>query len=545
MWTKRIVATLDEGSPLMKLAAVAVVAVLVAPGVARAADATLTMREVPLGGGRALAAAAPPRRFDLVGLHWRGSGTVFFRTRSLGGRWSAWHAAGPEAEDLPNRASVETGRARGWRLGNPYWTGPADAIGYRLRGKVLRLRAYFVRSPTELRPLRTLSIAASPAIVPRLGWNANEKIRRDKPRYAAAVRFAVVHHTAGSNSYSPRQSGAIVRAIELYHVLGNGWDDIGYNFLVDKYGQIFEGRYGGVARPVVGAHAQGFNTGSVGVAVLGNYSSRPPSAAAQAALENLLAWRLDLAHVDPRSSLTWLSGGNPRFPAGAPVFLRTISGHRDTGFTACPGGALYARLPTIAKVVGATGLPKLYAPNAKGSVPGRVRFTGRLSSPLPWSVSVTNARGEAVAVGSGIGTAVDWTWDASTVPKGRYYWMIAAGPGLRPATGTIGAKPPPFKLTDLAATPDVVTPNGDGVDDSSTISYSVSAPAAVTATLVDATGATVATLFDGFVGVGPQSFVFDPAAVPDGTYQIVLVATSADGVRTTASVFVAVTRAAT
>ena len=71
--------------------------------------------------------------------------------------------------------------------------------------------------------------------------------------------FAVVHHTAGSNSYTAAQSAAIVRAIELYHVKGNGWNDIGYNFLVDKYGQVFEGRIGGIERNVVGAHAEGFN----------------------------------------------------------------------------------------------------------------------------------------------------------------------------------------------------------------------------------------------------------------------------------------------
>src|ERR671929_27685 len=135
-------------------------------------------------------------------------------------------------------------RAAAWRLGSPYWTGPANGIRYRLRGDVRRLRAYFVRSAAIAVPPRRLSIAGSPLIVPRLGWSANERIRRAPPRYAPSLRLAIVHHTAGSNPYSPSQSAAIVRAIEIYHVLGNGWDDIGYNFLVDKYGQVFEGRYG-------------------------------------------------------------------------------------------------------------------------------------------------------------------------------------------------------------------------------------------------------------------------------------------------------------
>src|SRR5205085_10459880 len=143
-------------------------------------------------------------------------------------------------------------------------------------------------------------------------WHAPESIRRAPTLYADGVHLVFIHHTAGSNSYSASQSASIVRAIMLYHVQANGWNDIGYNFLVDKYGQIFEGRYGGMTRPVIGAHAEGFNTGSVGVALIGSYNSRAPSAAARVALENLLAWRLDVAHVDPRSSLTWISGGNPR-----------------------------------------------------------------------------------------------------------------------------------------------------------------------------------------------------------------------------------------
>ena len=121
---------------------------------------------------------------------------------------------------------------------------------------------------------------------------------------------------------------------------GNGWNDIGYNFLVDKYGQVFEGRYGGVDKAVIGAHAEGFNTGSFGVAVLGSYGTSKLTAAAKASLEQLLAWKLDLAHIDPLSTLTWKSGGNPRFASGVPVLLRAISGHRDTGFTDCPGNAL-------------------------------------------------------------------------------------------------------------------------------------------------------------------------------------------------------------
>jgi N-acetylmuramoyl-L-alanine amidase len=519
---------------------IAALVVLACPSVARAGDAALVVREVPLHGERALAAAAPS--FELVGLHWRGSGSVSFSTRSSAGRWSAWRPAAPEAEDAPDVTNAEAARTASWRLGSPYWTGPADGIRYRLHGRVSRLRAYFVRSKAVAVPPRTLSIAGSPLIVPRLGWSANERIRRHAPRYAPALRLAIVHHTAGSNSYSRSQSAAIVRAIEIYHVLGNGWDDIGYNFLVDKYGQIFEGRYGGIDRNVVGAHAQGFNTGSVGIALMGSYTSRRPTAAALRSLEALIAWRLDLAHVNPRGTLTYLSGGNQRFGRGVPVFLRTISGHRDTGFTECPGNALYAQLPNIAIAVSKIGLPKLYAPLVTGRIPGLVRFRAKLSSALPWTVTVTDADGDVLAGGTGTTAAVDWTWDARSYGRGKYYWTISAGSSVRPATGTLGGNPPPIQITGATAQPPVISPNGDGVDDFATISYTLNAPATVTAALLDADGNTVSTLFaDELHGAGPQSFVFYGDAFPDGDYTIVLEA-SANGKQVTASVPVEIVR---
>jgi len=521
---------------------VAAALILAFPAAARAGQASLVVRDVPLRGERALAGAVPS--FDLVGLHWRGSGNVLFSTRSAGGRWSAWRPVAPEAEDGPDPGSREAARAAAWRLGSPYWTGPANGIRYRLRGDVRRLRAYFVRTTAVAVPPRTLSIAGSPLIVPRLGWSANERIRRAPPVYAPALRLAIVHHTAGSNSYSRSQSAAIVRAIELYHVLGNGWNDIGYNFLVDKYGQVFEGRYGGIDRNVVGAHAQGFNTGSVGVALLGTYTSTAPSAAALRSLEALLAWRLDLAHVDPRSTLTYISGGNPRFAAGAPVFLRAISGHRDTGFTTCPGYALYRRLPAIAQAVASIGLPKLYAPTATGRIPGKVRFRARLSAPLPWTVTVTDAGGTILGSGTGTKAAVDWTWDATGYARGTYFWTISAGTGVRPATGSLGAKPPPLRISGVTATPPVISPNGDGVDDFATISYTLSVPATVTATLLDSTGETVSTLFaDELHNAGPQSFVFYGDEIPDGTYKIVLTAKAA-GRTVTGSTLLTVDRTA-
>jgi len=493
---------------------------------------SLVVRDVPLHGERTLAAATP--QFDLVGLHWRGTGTVQFRTHSFEGRWSAWLRADPEGEDLPNVGSPEARASKGWRLGNPYWTGTSDRIEYRLRGRVERLRAYFVRSPEVRIPLRRVSMTGSPPLLGREAWGANEAIRREAPRYAPSVQFALVHHTAGSNSYTASQSAAIVRGIEIYHVQGNGWNDIGYNFLVDKYGQVFEGRYGGVDKNVIGAHAEGFNTGSTGVAVLGTYGSAAPSAAARIALANLLAWRLDVAHVDPLSTLTWVSGGNARFASGVPVMLRAVSGHRDTGFTTCPGAALYAQLGAIARQAASAGLPKLYTPSVHGGLGGQVRFQARLSESLPWTVTIADATGNVVASGTGTSQDIDWTWDAATVVQGSYSWTIAAGDTVRPASGTLGAKPVALAISSVTALPRTITPNGDGQTDSSVISYTLSAPATVTATLRGPDGRDLSVLFSQQKLPGKQSFRFAAAGIADGIYEIVL--TANDGRTTVTSV---------
>src|SRR5439155_27274697 len=174
-------------------------------------------------------------------------------------------------------------------------------------------------------------------------------------------------------------------------------------------------------------HAEGFNTGSVGVAVIGNYMSERVPTAAESALVRLLSWRLDVAHVDPRSSLAWVSQGNPKYPPGRAVFLRAVSGHRDTGFTSCPGTTLYARLGEIAARVGSLGLPKLYSPLVRGGIGGLVRFTARLSTALPWRVAVASGE-RLVARGGGFGPAVSWTWDSRRASRAlRYTWTIEAG----------------------------------------------------------------------------------------------------------------------
>jgi hypothetical protein len=481
--------------------------------------------------------AVPTKVFELVGAHWRGPGQVKYRTRNLAGRWSAWRVFSQE-DALPDNGRERRATA-GWRVASPFWTGPSNAIQYRAVGRVDRLRAYFVRSPRGRLSPKRVHLAGAPPVIDRAGWQANEAIRRAPPYYADSVHFAIVHHTAGSNSYTRAQSASIVRAIELYHVQGNGWNDIGYNFLVDKYGQIFEGRYGGMTRPVIGAHSEGFNTGSVGVAVIGDYGSTSITPAARAALISLLAWRLDLDHVDPSSSVVRISAGNPRYRAGAAVTLRAISAHRDVYPTSCPGASLYGQLAAIRSGVVQTGLPKLYSPAAVGTLGGPIRFTGRLSAQTSWAVTVRDQKRAVVASGAGIGANVDWTWDSTAAPAGFYTWAISA-PQMRSATGTFGTAPAPLSLQQLKIAPGVVTPNGDGRGDEAKVSYRISAPALVTASVLDLLGDTVTTLFSQRRPAGQSEFVWNQVSLPDGRYRLWLVAKDDRGkqVQSTAQLYV-------
>ncbi|MFD1663616.1 peptidoglycan recognition protein [Streptomyces caeni] len=189
-------------------------------------------------------------------------------------------------------------------------------------------------------------IGPRPRIVTRSGWGADESLRETGFVYTSTVKVAFVHHTASGNNYTCSQAPSLIRSIYRYHVVSSGWRDIGYNFLVDKCGNIYEGRAGGVEKPVMGAHTLGFNSNSTGIAVLGTYTGSNPSAAAVTALSKLTAWKLGLSSMDPRAATHLVSGGGNLYAKGENVRLNVISGHRDGFATECPGRLLYGKLGT-------------------------------------------------------------------------------------------------------------------------------------------------------------------------------------------------------
>ncbi|MFJ8860259.1 N-acetylmuramoyl-L-alanine amidase [Streptomyces sp. NPDC102451] len=207
--------------------------------------------------------------------------------------------------------------------------------------------------PTGTLPPPLPSTAPKPPIVTRAGWNADESLNDESPDYMDTVKAVFVHHTAQTNAYSCADSAAIVRGLHAYHVRSNGWKDLGYNFLVDKCGTVFEGRKGGVDRAVQGAHTYGFNRETAGIAVIGMYTDSAAATPATTAVARIAAWKLGQYGVSPSTTTTLTAGANgtnyagKTFTAGKTYSFGRISGHRDGFNTQCPGAKLYAQLPTI------------------------------------------------------------------------------------------------------------------------------------------------------------------------------------------------------
>ncbi|WP_257578113.1 peptidoglycan recognition protein [Streptomyces sp. JJ38] len=194
---------------------------------------------------------------------------------------------------------------------------------------------------------------ATPTVVSRADWGAEEEKVEEAPEYLDRLDAVFVHHTATGNDYTCTESDAVVRSIFAYHVDSLGWNDVGYNFLVDKCGTVYEGRGGGMDKPVRAAHVYGFNGYSTGIAVLGDYNATTTNAAVHQAVAHVSAWKLDHFDVDPTAQVTLTAAGNTGiYETGEVATLHTISGHRDGYATECPGEHLYNALPEIRRIAG-------------------------------------------------------------------------------------------------------------------------------------------------------------------------------------------------
>jgi len=399
-----------------------------APGAARAESAAAARTVTPRATGR----------FSLVGATWTDpaaelTGAVQVRARSLrDGSWTPWQSL--EAEVSPAEpGSADRGGSRGGT--DPLWVGPSDAVEARVvadAGRTkplppgLRLDLIDPGEPGPApapRALKSVTVPPRPApeVVTRAQWGANEKLVENAPEYTSDVQALIVHHTAGTNDYSCAESPAILRGIQAYHVKSNKWNDIGYNFLVDKCGTLFEGRRGGITRPVLGAHALGFNSRTSGIAVLGTYGSRAVSARVKTVIAQVAAFKIGAYGNTPAGRVSLVSSGSDRYARGTVASLNRIAGHRDTGRTACPGDTLYSQLGSIRGIASAAPADLTVTKINGASKVGRTYFTRGTIRPY-WQVDTAGTLMNRYDV------YVDGELAAS-VPAGQRQQLLRLTPG--------------------------------------------------------------------------------------------------------------------
>lgn len=203
---------------------------------------------------------------------------------------------------------------------------------------------------TRILPATVTPGTGAPTFITREEWNAGT-VNTSRLSYAKELKAICIHHTGGSNTYTAAQSPQVVRGMFTYHTKTLGWADLGYNVVVDKYGQIFEGRAGGLHRNVAGAHARGFNTGSCGISVMGDYMNIPVPTAALNAIATVAAWKLASTFTqDVYGTETWTVTTSNVKRSGT-FSMPHLFAHRDVNYTDCPGDTYYGQLPKLRSLV--------------------------------------------------------------------------------------------------------------------------------------------------------------------------------------------------
>ena len=250
-------------------------------------------------------------------------------------------------------------------------------------------------APSDARAggMTQMSAVGQPAIITRAQWGADESWRSREPYYTSDLRAGFIHHTASTSSYSRDQAAAQVRAIYAYHTKSLNHSDIDYNFVVDRFGRLYEGRAGGIDKPVLGGHTAGFNEHTFAVVGLGNFSTFQPPASDMAAIKEsvarLFAWKLGLHEVNPGSTARLVSAGYikaTRYPKGSIATIPAVSSHQAVNFTACPGTYLQAEVGAIRALAASYSDVVISAP----SPPGRTVTAGQ-ASPLTFTSSTDRA----------------------------------------------------------------------------------------------------------------------------------------------------------
>jgi hypothetical protein len=433
-------------------AALAVVVLLAGvPSVASAVPAQTAARESSSAIARAKTFRAPGTVSHFA-VHWRGHREARVRVAlSRDGRhFGARHRVELDevAEGTQRRetygAVMPARRARAVRVYTNRRLGRATVLWLTDRGSPVRRRA-------------SAATFAQPGVVPRIDWGADESLRFDStgkefwPPAFYPVQKLIVHHTATQNG--DPDPAATVRSIYYYHAVTQGWGDVGYNFLIDEGGRIYEGRHtfdypsgsaptgeDAAGNGVTAAHAVGFNSGTVGIALLGTLTNRDATPAARDALERLLAWEADHHGINPQGSSLYTNPVN-----GSQATFANIAGHRDVAATECPGGLFYSTLPGIrsdvAALIGGSPPPPDFSLSA--SPAGRTVRRGNSTTyalainrsggfAAPVSLSVTGLPGGATGTFSpnpGADSSTLSVRTTSSTPTGNYALTVRGTDG--------------------------------------------------------------------------------------------------------------------
>lgn len=302
--------------------------------------------------------------FTVAGVSWSGASAVASKDITINvrvresGSWGSWQTLSIPDEG-PDAGAAEARTARTGTV--PLVSSGANGIQVRVDTatgvqlpdlKVTTIDPGQSEADDDLVPTlppgTATAAATQPSIITRAAWGADEKLRKPTT-LNSTVKAITIHHTAGTNNYTPETAAAQVRGIYAYDTLGLGWSDIAYNFLVDKWGRIYEGRAGSLTQAVRGAHAMGFNVDTMGVSAMGNYETAAAPAVMVDAMAKVAGWKLSQYGRDPlgKTQLVSQGGTGAKFGAGVTATLPVINPHQDTSYTLCPGKYLSPALPAL------------------------------------------------------------------------------------------------------------------------------------------------------------------------------------------------------
>lgn len=448
-----------------------------------------------------LISATQTEPFSLVGTTWNGQlvPKSYFQIRVFENSvWTPWTLMSDSPDHDADPTSLEARSARSGT--DPLLTGEATGIQVRLRSpssvlphdlRVSLINSEVSTSDRALMAIRsdavtetsnvvispTGAVVAKPKIITRAEWGADESWRDAHLKYGTKIIAGFIHHTAGVEQYTPEESPGIVRGLYYYYTHNKGYADIAYNYFVDKYGTIYEGRancnLGATCTdnspPVIGAHTAGMNLNTFAVSVMGNFETTPVTAQEAAAISSsvaqVMAWKIAPYGLDPNAVAHIPSNdtsGLSKTPNGKIATTPVISAHRDVGLTVCPGKYLYPYVPGIREQIANLLIPVLQKVDISptlidSSSSGPVTVGANLPANATWTVDVVNdADGTLVFTTSAVQSAagrLNFTWnrtdnDGNAVPVGTYAVVISATVGSvdlppRSSLVTISEKPHP------------------------------------------------------------------------------------------------------